>query len=69
MFWRAMGKDDDCRLSRHLDNMCVVLGTDGVVNFSQVSLCVSGRFPSGRRSFVVWSFEIDNHSKKELLST
>ena len=38
MFWLAICKDDDCRLSRHLDDMCVVLGTDGVVNFSQASL-------------------------------
>src|SRR5579863_1866351 len=38
MFWPAIGKDDDCRLSRHLDDMCVVLGTDGVVNFSQAFL-------------------------------
>jgi hypothetical protein len=38
MLWPAIGKDDDCRLSRHVDDMCVVLGTDGVVNFSQASL-------------------------------
>lgn len=38
MFWFAIGKDDDFRFSCHLDDMSVVFGTDGVVNFNEKSL-------------------------------